>query len=81
VSGPSIEWVQLMIVDKIENVSDLEGVAHSLNDQLSAQSAETILNIFKSQPILTKVAAHPRLPKIIAEYLEHVKDLAKAKPA
>lgn len=90
VNGPSIEWVQLMIVDKIENAPELDGVdlynfleavAHSLNEQLGAQTPETLMNIFKSQAILSRVVAHPRLPKIIAEYLAHVKDLAKAKPA
>lgn len=89
VKGPSIEYVQARIVQIIEEKTDCTGedlydflfwTANELNAQLGAQSPEGLLAIFKSQPILSKVADNPRLPKIIDEYLAYVKELAKAKP-
>jgi hypothetical protein len=89
VKGPSIEYVQARIVQIIEEKKDCTGedlydflfwTANELNAQLGAQSAESLLAIFKSQPILSKVADNPRLPKIIEEYLAYVKEVAKAKP-
>jgi hypothetical protein len=89
VGGPTIEWVQLRIVQIIqknpeatgEDLYDfLEAVAQELNDQLGAQTAEGLVEIFKSQPILAKIADHPRLAKIIDQYLAYVKERAKEKP-
>jgi hypothetical protein len=89
VEGPTIQWVQLKIVEIIdkdpeatgEDVYDfLEAVAQELNDQLAGQTAEGLLAIFKSQPILAKVAGHPRLPKILDQYLAYAKEIAKDRP-
>lgn len=90
VHGPTIEWVQLRIVDAIEKNAEaagewlydfLEAVAPEVNLQIGGYSPEQLMALFESQTILQRVAKHPQLPKVIERYLADAKAAATVKPS
>lgn len=91
VEGPSLEWIQLKMVDAIEKDADAAGewlydwfehIAPELNKQLSPMTPEQIrTQIFEAQPILARVAKHPKLGKVIEDYLKAAKEAAANKPS
>jgi hypothetical protein len=59
----------------------LESVGHELIDELKGLTRDQIIaNVFRSQPLLMKVADHPRLPKMIDEFLVIANIPAKMAP-
>lgn len=84
VQGPSLTWILLKVQKTIEESEQTQAtgedlydflinIAPEIIDQLKGQPRDQIIHLFRTHPALSpalgKVANHPRLPKMIDEFL------------